>query len=135
MKTVLAQERVAENRIYCFDNKNTSKWSYCAEIKSVPDFKCISPKQFEVMISTRNNGFGNPIFVNIPRIKQPIELFTLFRAMGVTTDRDICKYIVLNIDKNEDVLACLQASIVESNHIMNQEDAFNHIMSLVLYCF
>ena len=24
-KTVLAQERVAENRIYCFDNKNTSK--------------------------------------------------------------------------------------------------------------
>ena len=44
------------------------------------------------MISTRNNGFGNPIFVNIPRIKQPIELFTLFRAMGVTTDRDILKY-------------------------------------------
>ena len=132
-KTVLAQERVAENRIYCFDNKNNSKWSYCAEIKSVPDFKCISPKQFEVMISTRNNGFGNPIFVNIPRIKQPIELFTLFRAMGVTTDKDICKYIVLNIDNNDDILNHLQASIVESNHIMNQEDAFNHIMSLVLY--
>lgn len=132
-KTVLAQERVAENRIYCFDNKNTSKWSFCAEIKSVPDFKCISPKQFEVMISTRNNGFGTPIFVNIPRIKQPIELFTLFRAMGVTTDKDICKYIALNIDNNEDILSSLQASIVESNHIMNQDDAFNHIMSLVLY--
>ena len=26
-KTVLGQERAAENRIYCFDGKNTTKWS------------------------------------------------------------------------------------------------------------
>jgi len=132
-KTVLAQERVAENKIYCFDNKNSSKWSQTAEIKSVPDFKCISPKQFEMMLSTRNNGFGNPIYVNIPRIKQPIELFTLFRAFGVTSDKDICKYIVLNIDNNIDLMNSLKASIVESNHIINQQDAFDYIKSFVLY--
>ena len=60
-KTVLGQERAAENKIYCFDGKNTTKWSYYAEIKSVPDFKCISPKQIEMMIASKNNGFGNPI--------------------------------------------------------------------------
>jgi DNA-directed RNA polymerase II subunit RPB2 len=49
-KTVLGQERAAENKIYCFDGKNTTKWSYYAEIKSVPDYKCISPKQIEMMI-------------------------------------------------------------------------------------
>ena len=32
-KTVLGQERVAENKIYCFENKSTTKWSMCAEIK------------------------------------------------------------------------------------------------------
>jgi DNA-directed RNA polymerase II subunit RPB2 len=42
-KTVLGQERAAENRIYCFDGKNTAKWNWFAEIKSVPDYKCISP--------------------------------------------------------------------------------------------
>ena len=47
-KTVLGQERAAENRIYCFDGKNTTKWLCYAEIKSIPDNKCISPKQFEI---------------------------------------------------------------------------------------
>jgi len=44
-KTVLGQERAAENRVYVFDGKNTTKWTWYAEIKSVPDYKCISPKQ------------------------------------------------------------------------------------------
>ncbi len=58
-KTVLGQERAAENRIYCFDGKNTTKWNWFAEIKSVPDFKCISPKQIDMMIASKNNGFGH----------------------------------------------------------------------------
>ena len=74
-KTVLGQERAAENKIYCFDGKNTTKWSYYAEIKSVPDYKCISPKQIEMMIASKNNGFGHGLYITIPRIKQPIELF------------------------------------------------------------
>jgi DNA-directed RNA polymerase II subunit RPB2 len=57
-KTVLGQERAAENKIYCFDGKNTTKWSWFAEIKSVPDFKCISPKQIEMMISSTSNDVG-----------------------------------------------------------------------------
>jgi DNA-directed RNA polymerase II subunit RPB2 len=61
-KTVLGQERAAENRVYCFNtSKNNNKWSWTAEIKSVPDFKCISPKQINVMIANKNNGFGCPI--------------------------------------------------------------------------
>ena len=56
-KTVLGQERAAENRVYCFNTtKNNNKWSWTAEIKSVPDFKCISPKQINVMIASKNNG-------------------------------------------------------------------------------
>ena len=68
-KTVLAQERAAENKVYCFYvSKNNSKWSMVAEIKSIPDFKCISPKQINIMISARNNGFGHAIFVQFPKI-------------------------------------------------------------------
>ena len=69
--------------------KNTTKWSWYAEIKSVPDFKCISPKQIEMMISIKNNGFGYGIYIQIPRIKQPIELFVLFRALGIISDKDL----------------------------------------------
>ena len=42
-KTCLGQERAAENLVQCFNiSKNNTKWNWLAEIKSVPDFKCIS---------------------------------------------------------------------------------------------
>ena len=134
-KTVLGQERAAENKIYCFDGKNTTKWSWFAEIKSVPDFKCISPKQVEMMIASKNNGFGNGIYITIPRIKQPIELFTLFRALGIMTDKEICQYIVLDLEneKCQEVLKFLQASIIDANKYMTQEDALKHITASVAY--
>ena len=134
-KTVLGQERAAENRVYCFDGKNTTKWSWFAEIKSVPDFKCISPKQIEMMIASKNNGFGNGIYITIPRIKNPIELFVLFRALGINSDKEICHFILLNIDdpKNKELVNCLQASIIDANKYMNQEDAIKHITASAAY--
>jgi DNA-directed RNA polymerase II subunit RPB2 len=134
-KTVLGQERAAENRVYCFDGKNTTKWNWFAEIKSVPDFKCISPKQIEMMIASKNNGFGNGIFVTIPRVKQPIELYVLFRALGVMSDKQITEYIILDIEdeKQADLLRCLQASIIDANKYMTYEDALRHITASVAY--
>ena len=134
-KTVLGQERAAENRIYCFDGKNTTKWSWFAEIKSVPDYKCISPKQVDMMIASKTSGIGNGIFVTIPRVKQPVELFVLFRALGVVSDKEICEYILLDIEdaKQQELLEFLQTSIVEANKYMTQKDAMKHIVSLVAY--
>ena len=67
-KTCIAQERAAENTIMCFNiKKNNNKWGWLAEIKSIPDFKCISPKQINVLISARNNGSGHSIYVQIPK--------------------------------------------------------------------
>jgi len=134
-KTVLGQERAAENRVYCFDGKNTTKWSWFAEIKSIPDFKCISPKQIEIMIASKNNGFGHGLFITIPRIKQPIELFVLFRALGVISDKDICKYILLDIgsNNNDELLHCLHASIIDANKHLTQEDALKYITTHVAF--
>ena len=134
-KTVLGQERAAENRVYCFDGKNTTKWTWYAEIKSVPDFKCISPKQIEMMVSSKNNGFGYGLYIQIPRIKQPIELFVLFRALGVLSDKEICEYILLDVEdaKHIELAECLQASIIDANKYMTQESALQHITSYVAY--
>ena len=135
-KTVLGQERAAENRVYCFNvSKNNTKYNWSAEIKSVPDFKCISPKQINLMISSKNNGFGQPICVQIPRVKQPIPLFIVFRALGVTSDKEACEYILLNIEseRHQIMLANLQASIIEANKYMTKEEAIRYITSYVIY--
>ena len=95
-KTVIAQERAAENKVYCFNiKKNNNKWSWLAEIKSIPDGKCISPKQINIVISSKNSGFGHPLYIQIPRIKHDIPIFIVFRALGIISDKDICEIILL----------------------------------------
>ena len=135
-KTVLGQERSAENRVQCFNvSKNNTKYTWCAEVKSVPDFKCISPKQINMYISSKNNGFGFPIYLQLPRIKQPIPLFIVFRALGVLSDKEICEKIILDITsaKHQELTMGLQASIIEANSIMNQAEAIKFITAHAMY--
>ena len=133
-KTVLIQERAAENRVYCFNvKKNNNKWSWLAEIKSVPDYKCISPKQINMTIATRNNGFGHNIYIQIPRIKNPIPLFVLFRALGIISDKEICQFILLDIDtkKMKRMLFAVKSSIMGSNALHYSRGRFgtNYFLS------
>ena len=147
-KTVLGQERAAENKVFCFNiSKGNTKWNWLAEVKSVPDNKCISPKQINMMIASKNNGFGFPIYIQIPRVKHPLPLFVLFRALSVLADKDICEKIMLSIDiddncsvvnnssinNNKAILASLQASIIDANTVLTHEDAMRQLTSNVMY--
>ena len=135
-KTCIAQERAAENQIYCFNvEKNSTKWTWCVEYKAVPDWKYISPKQLSIMISSKNNGFGNAIYLQIPRLKMPIPLFIIFRAYGIITDRDICEKILLDCECTHlsRMLYSLKASIVDANEYLTQESAIKYITSNVMY--
>ena len=133
-KTVLGQEQSAKNRVYVYNvSKNNTKFTWSAEIKSVPDFKCISPKQINVMISSKNNGFGYPIFVQRPRIKQPIPLFIVFRALGVISDKEICEKVALDIEDNKDIVEYLHASIVDANKYLTKEDCIKYITGFAMY--
>jgi DNA-directed RNA polymerase II subunit RPB2 len=138
-KTVLGQERAAENKIYCFNiSKGNTKWNWLAEVKSVPDTKCISPKQINMMIASKNNGFGFPIYIQIPRVKHPLPLFVLFRALSVLSDKDICEKIMLDLvgndtNNNEAILVSLQASIIDANTVLTHEDAMRQLTSNVMY--
>ena len=135
-KTVLGQERAAENKVYCFNvEKNNTKYTWMAEVKSVPDFKCISPKQINMMVSSKNNGFGYPLLLQLPRVKQPIPLFIVFRALGIISDKEICEKILLDIEceKYKEILQGLQASIIEANAYMTQEECIKYITSYVMF--
>ena len=150
-KTVLGQERAAENKVYCFNvSKGNTKWNWTAEVKSVPDYKHISPKQINIMIAAKANGSGYPIYVQIPRIKVPVPLFVLFRALGVSSDKAICEIILLDCNQatatatTDDageteratvraLLNALNGSIVDATTVLSQEDALRIITSNVMF--
>jgi DNA-directed RNA polymerase II subunit RPB2 len=87
------------------------------------------------MITSKNNGFGNSLYLQIPRVKQPIPLFIVFRALNIITDKDICSKIILDVDNinNKKILLLLQGSIIDANKYLTQKDAFNYIMSQVIF--
>ena len=135
-KTCIGQERAAENQIYCFNiEKKSTKWQWIAEMKSIPDWKCISPKQINLMITSKNNGFGKSIYLQIPRLKNPIPLFIVFRAFNIIPDKSICDKILLdNSDKNnKKLLFGLKGSIVDANEYMSYDSAIKYIVSNVIY--
>ena len=135
-KTCIGQERAAENQIYCHNiEKNNNKWSWMAEMKCIPDWKCISPKQITIYMASKSNGFGFPLYLQIPRIKVPIPLFVIFRAFNIISDKEICELVVLNIENvnMKKMLEALRASIIDSNKYMTQECAMKHIVNNVIY--
>lgn len=135
-KTVLQQERAAQNVVYVFDGKNTTKWMWYAEIKSVAERKSMSVKQVDILISKKNTGFGHSIFVSIPRVKQPVELFVLFRALGVLSDRAICDYVMLQVQEpslQQDMLNALHQSMIDANAYMTQATALAYIRPFLSY--
>jgi len=135
-KTCLGQERAAENQIYCYNiSKTSTKWSWSAEIKCIPDWKCISPKQLTLTLTNKTNSFGNSIYLHIPRLKNPIPLFIIFRAFNIINDKDICNKILLcdNKKHNKKILYNLKGSIIDANNYITYESAIKYIVSNVIY--
>jgi DNA-directed RNA polymerase II subunit RPB2 len=129
-KTVLGQERTAENKIYCFPASNSQKHLFQAEIKCTPDTKRISPKQINLYILKTSSG--DVIQVNLPRVRKYIPIGIVFRAMGILSDKEICKFMSLN-KMDDEILELIRPSIVESSTCLTQEEAIHYISSQVMY--
>lgn len=134
-KTCIGQEKPADNIIFCYKQKPGHKWIWTSEIRSVPDWKCISPKQIYMMISSKLISCGNEILVQIPRLKRQIPLFILFRALGLKSDKEICNIICLDIDnpENADILNYLKASILQTSDCVAYEDCLRYVINSVIY--
>ena len=102
-------------------------------MKSIPDWKCISPKQINILISSKNNSFGHALYLQIPRIKNAIPLFIIFRAFNIISDKDICDKILLNTDdvNLKKMKFALRASIVDANNCLDYNSAINEQNHLI----
>ena len=128
-KVIVGQEKIAENKVYVFKtNKNNSKYSYVAEIKSASKKGFNSPKNCCVKFSNKDKLNNNFIKVSIPHCKIDIPLFILFRAFGIISDKEILQCIVLNIEDNMNIVKILYPSIDDSKFILTQNDAIEYIL-------
>jgi DNA-directed RNA polymerase II subunit RPB2 len=114
-RTILCQEKVADNRIMVFYNKKTAaKYTHSVELKSLHESFTMPPKKLEIRLSTKFNGMGYPLTVCIPRFKEDIPLVVMFRALGLESDEDIANLIW---EDDKESMQHLAASFYECSEI------------------
>ena len=130
-KVVISQERQAENKIYCFKSTK-NKCSHIVEIKSVSHLKLLPAKPLSVKITTRSNTQGRLIYVSSLHFRQDIPVAVLFRALGLSSDKEIVRYIFGDDRAAEDFFYVLRPSLLESGDIQTKEMALMYLSKHVV---
>jgi len=131
-RVCISQERMSENRPFVFrNNRNTAKELEVIEVKSIGPDNDQVPKSNSVrmMYHPKNNQILL-LRAAIPRMKSPVPLFMLFRALGVMADRDILE-LILGKEGDRTFDAILNESMAESAHVQTQEQALEALASYI----
>jgi DNA-directed RNA polymerase II subunit RPB2 len=133
-RTILCQEKVADNRIMVFQAKKTaSKHTFSVEMKSLHESFTMPPKKLEIRLSSKFNGLGYPLMACVPRFREDIPVMVYFRALGVTNDRQIAELVWGDVeDAHVELLAASFRDCAELN-IFTQDDAIRFLSNNLQY--
>ncbi len=132
-KVVIPQEKFGNNLIYTRKLKS-GNYDYSVEIKSVSEDISKPRRTLSIMRMAPSSSKTNGQFhVLIPNVRKPIPLFIVMRALGIISDKDICKVILHNIKYNKKYLETLRPSIHDASVIFNQVNAIEYIGSCTKY--
>jgi DNA-directed RNA polymerase II subunit RPB2 len=127
-RVIISQERMSENRPFVFrNNRNSAKEWEVIEIKAIGPTNEQVPKSNTVKIVYHPKNTSIMLLrAGVPRIKQEIPLFILFRALGVETDRSIVE-LILGEDIDTAYNSIFDESMLESLSVRTQEEAMQWI--------
>ena len=108
-------------------NKSNNKDIELIEVKSIgPDNDQVPKSNVVKIVYHPKNSQIHLLKANIPRIKNDIPLFILFRAFGVTNDKEVCDLILGN-DGYSTYFSLFDESMQEANFIKSQEEAIIYL--------
>ena len=126
-KVVIPQEKFADNMLYIRDKVN-DLYSHSAEIRTVSEDVSKPLRTLSVKIVAPSASYSNKhIVVDIPNVRAPIPLFTVMRALGIESDKDIIKCCLLDMDKYKSYIDLFIPSIHNAGKIFTQENALKYI--------
>lgn len=139
-KTVIAQEKFADNMLYIKKGKETTEeiagdsYLYSAEIRSVSENTSKPVRKFSIhmVAPTPRFQFGN-IEVNIPNVQKPIPLFIVFRALGIISDYDIIAACLLDTTKYAFMIDVFEPCVYDAGLVLTQNTAIEYIKGFTKY--
>jgi DNA-directed RNA polymerase II subunit RPB2 len=131
-KVLIPQEHFGDNLIYTRPVKD-NKHDYSVEIRSVSEDISKPRRTLAIRRVMRKATSNEQFLVFIPDVRIPVPLFIVMRALGITSDKEICKTILHDLDANESYLEMLRPSIHDAGPIFNQKTALEYIGSFTKY--
>ena len=133
-KMIIPQEKFADNMLYIKENPEESTYSHSAIIRMVSEDASKPVRTLNVHYVAPGPAYTNGnIVVDIPNVRKAVPLFILMRALGLTSDKDIIRHIVLDIEKDKTMVERLRPCVHDAASIFTQETALNYISSLTKY--
>jgi DNA-directed RNA polymerase II subunit RPB2 len=146
-KTIISQERFANNILRVSKTPKEDTYSYIAEIRSESEDESKPVRETKVrMISYKDEEneklkedemkrisqvVQQQLVVDIPNINMPVPLFIVFRALGIISDKDIIKMCVPDDDPR--MMELLRPSIYDAGKIFTQQLAIEYMAPFSKY--
>ncbi len=126
-KVIVGQERAAANQVMVY----SSSRGITAEIRSMAIETVRPPGSFTIVMvpaskDSKAYNSGHVLLCEIPQVKEPIPLFTLFRALGFLSDYEIIERICYNIEDTQ-MIDLLRPSMDQATCHQTQEVALEYI--------
>jgi DNA-directed RNA polymerase II subunit RPB2 len=143
-KILVTQERIAENKVYIFENNRQNKF-ITAEIKSIKDdtFSVVMTNYVKFYLSDKRKEktVKNELYFVTPSFKEDVNLFVMMRLLGIETDKKMIQLIVWDIkDKsNNQYIELLKQTLFEykkictDNNLNTRDDFINYILPNIIY--
>jgi len=93
-KAIVPQETFANNMLNIRE-LNSDEYSYAVDIRSISADPSKPQRNLSIrMVKGNEKQEGGQIVVKLPNVKQPMPLFTVMRALGLESDREIVEAIL-----------------------------------------
>jgi DNA-directed RNA polymerase II subunit RPB2 len=128
-KVIIAQERQANNNVYCFEKKG-GRFAFSSELRSHLEKGSRPPSPVQCLMfagsSNKMTNAINQIHVMLPYIKSTIPVVCVFRALGVASDREIVERVCYHADDFE-MMEKFKPSLEEGFEFQDEEDALDFL--------
>ncbi|CAK0786330.1 DNA-dependent RNA polymerase II [Coccomyxa viridis] len=126
-KVLIAQERMANNQVYVFRKAQPSKYSFQCECRSVSESGTRNVSSMSIKMLARSGGKGGQaVRATLPYIRSDVPILIIFRALGLTADKDILQHVVYDFGDTA-MMEALRPSLEEAFPIQSQEVALDYI--------
>jgi len=133
-KTVVCQEKFADNMVYVRATPEGDKFSHIANVRSISENAAKPQRTLSVsVVAPTDNHQNGQVVVNIPNVRAPIPLFILFRALGVTSDKDIIRHCLLDMEAEKDMVDLFAPSVYDAATTFTQRAALRYIATFTKY--